>query len=198
MKQKSNNHHDTARSLETAVVQWGGKTDLWIFGYASLIWRPEFAFVEQRFATARGYHRALKMWSTYNRGTPEQPGLVFGLLPGGSCKGMVFRVPRAEVANVLPRLWEREMPNAVYDPKWLRCQTLHNGHKTSITALAFTLSKSSPDHTGELPLETYKKIFAEASGRYGTTRDYAQLTYDGLSKVGIRDRALGKLLAAVF
>ena len=197
MKLKSNNHHDTARSLETTVVQWGGKTDLWIFGYASLIWRPEFAFVEQRFATARGYHRALKMWSTYNRGTPEQPGLVFGLLPGGSCKGMVFRVPRAEVANALPRLWEREMPNAVYDPKWLRCQTLQNGRKTSITALAFTLSKSSPDHTGELSLETYKKIFAEAAGRYGTTRDYAQLTYDGLSKVGIRDRALGKLLAAV-
>ena len=197
MKPKSNNRHDTARSLETTVVQWGGKTDLWIFGYASLIWRPEFAFVEQRFATARGYHRALKMWSTYNRGTPEQPGLVFGLLPGGSCKGMVFRVPRAEVANALPRLWEREMPNAVYDPKWLRCQTLQNGRKTSITALAFTLSKSSPDHTGELSLETYKKIFAEAAGRYGTTRDYAQLTYDGLSKVGIRDRALGKLLAAV-
>ena len=197
MKPKCNNHHDTARSLETTVVQWGGKTDLWIFGYASLIWRPEFAFVEQRFATACGYHRALKMWSTHNRGTPEQPGLVFGLLPGGSCKGMVFRVPRAEVANALPRLWEREMPNAVYDPKWLRCQTLHNGRKTSITALAFTLSKSSPDHTGELSLETYKKIFAEACGRYGTTRDYAQLTYDGLSKVGIRDRALGKLLAAV-
>jgi len=188
---------ESAHTLETITRQWGGKSDLWIFGYASLIWRPEFAFAEQRFATARGYHRALKMWSTYNRGTPESPGLVFGLLPGGSCKGMVFRIPRAKVAAALVPLWEREMPNAVYHPKWLRCQTMHNGIKADVSALAFTLSKSSPDHTGELPVETYRKIFAEASGRYGTTRDYAQMTYDGLQKVGIRDRALGRLLATV-
>jgi glutathione-specific gamma-glutamylcyclotransferase len=188
------NLKNPAHSLEAIVAQWGGKTDLWIFGYASLIWRPEFAFAEQRFATARGYHRALKMWSTYNRGSPQCPGLVFGLLPGGSCKGMVFRIPRAKVAAALVPLWEREMPNAVYDPKWLRCQTMHNGEKTAVTALAFTLSKTSPDHTGELPHATYLKIFAEASGRYGTTRDYAQQTYDGLRKVGIHDRALGELL----
>jgi len=186
-----------AQSLEAIKSQWGGKHDLWIFGYASLIWRPEFEFAEQRFATTSGYHRALKMWSTYNRGTPERPGLVFGLLPGGSCKGMVFRIPHAQVAAVLPPLWEREMPNAVYEPKWLRCQTLHNGQKHSVMALAFTLSKRSPDHTGELSHEVYRKIFAEASGRYGSTRDYAQLTYDGLRKVGIHDRALGELLKQV-
>ena len=191
--------YDTApkpeHSFEAIKSQWGGKTDLWIFGYASLIWRPEFAFAESRIATVRGYHRALKMWSTLNRGTPERPGLVFGLLPGGSCKGMVFRIPRAKAAAALVPLWEREMPHAVYHPKWLRCQTLHNGEPTQVTALAFTLSKSSPDHTGDLELETYRKIFAESSGRYGTTHDYAQMTYDGLRKVGIHDRALGRLLA---
>ena len=186
-----------AHSLDAITRQWGGKNDLWIFAYASLIWRPEFEFAEQRFATISGYHRALKMWSTLNRGTPEQPGLVFGLLPGGSCKGMVFRIPRAKVAAALPPLWEREMPNAVYEPKWLRCQTLHNGQKHCVNALAFTLSKRSPDHTGELATDVYKKIFANASGRYGSTRDYAQLTYDGLRKVGIHDRALGELLKQV-
>ena len=74
---------------------------------------------------------------------------------------------------------------------------MHNGEKGDVTALAFTLSKSSPDHTGELPHATYRKIFAEATGRYGSTRDYAQLTYDGLRKVGIHDRALGELLKRV-
>ncbi|WP_293606279.1 gamma-glutamylcyclotransferase, partial [Polaromonas sp. UBA4122] len=71
--------------LEAVMREWGGQTDLWIFAYASLIWRPEFEFAEERFAILRGYHRALKMWSRLNRGTPECPGLVFGLLPGGSC-----------------------------------------------------------------------------------------------------------------
>ena len=75
---------DPAHTFEAIKSQWGGKTDLWIFGYASLIWRPEFAFAEARIATVRGYHPALKKWSKYNRGTPERPGRVFGLLPGGS------------------------------------------------------------------------------------------------------------------
>ena len=38
---------------------------------------------------------------------------------------------------------------------------------------------------------------AEAQGRFGTTRDYAQTTYDQLQGIGIEDRALGKLLAMV-
>jgi cation transport protein ChaC len=179
--------------LEAVTRQWGGQTDLWVFGYASLIWRPEFEFAEERFATLHGHHRALKMWSRLNRGTPERPGLVFGLLPGGSCKGVVFRLPRADVAAALPALWEREMPNAVYDPRWLRCRCAAG----DVTALAFTLSRRSPSHTGVLSDDTYRQIFSGAAGRYGTTRDYAQLTYDKLRALGIHDRALGTLLERV-
>ncbi len=187
-----------AQMLETIVREWGGQTDLWIFAYASLIWRPEPEFAEARFATVRGYHRALKMWSRVNRGTPECPGLVFGLLPGGTCKGMVYRIPQARVAAALPTLWEREMPNGVYDPKWLRCQTAQadpqGNANTGVTALAFTLSRQSPNHTGVLSEDTYRQIFSAACGRYGTTRDYAQQTYDQLRALGIHDHALGRLL----
>ena len=182
-----------AHMLETVIREWGGQSDLWIFGYASLIWRPEFEFAEERFATTHGYHRALKMWSRVNRGTPECPGLVFGLLAGGSCRGMVFRIPQANVATALPALWDREMPNGVYDPKWLRCQTPPG----DIRALAFTLSKRSLNHTGVLHEDTYRQIFSSSRGRYGTTLEYAQLTYDKLSALGIHDRALGKLLGLV-
>lgn len=176
--------------LEVVRREWGGKNDLWIFGYASLIWRPEFEFAEERFATIYGYHRALKMWSRLNRGTPECPGLVFGLLHGGSCRGVVFRIPRARVEASLPALWEREMPNGVYDPKWLRC---HTG-KGDVQALAFTLSKRSPNHTGVLSEDVYRQIFSDACGRYGTTRDYARMTHEKLKTLGINDHALGKLL----
>jgi cation transport protein ChaC len=179
--------------LEAVMREWGGQTDLWIFAYASLIWRPEFEFAEERFATLRGYHRALKMWSRLNRGTAECPGLVFGLLPGGSCKGVAFRLPQALVAAALPDLWAREMPNGVYDPKWLRCQSPQG----EVRALAFTLSKRSPSHTGVLTEDRYRQIFSSACGRYGSTRDYAQLTYDKLRTLGIHDRALGKLLELV-
>jgi len=95
------------------------------------------------------------------------------------------------VLDVMPPLWDREMVNAVYDPRWLPCQTPHG----TVSALAFTLSRKSPNHTGVLPDHEYRRIFEQASGRYGSTRDYAQATHEGLVKMGIHDRALARLLA---
>jgi glutathione-specific gamma-glutamylcyclotransferase len=47
--------------LDEALHRWGGSDDLWIFGYGSLIWRPDFDFCERRTARVFGWHRALKM-----------------------------------------------------------------------------------------------------------------------------------------
>ena len=74
---------DPAPMLQRALDEWGGRNDLWVFGYGSLIWRPDFDFAERRAAKVHGWHRALKMWSRVTRGTPDCPGLVFGMLPGG-------------------------------------------------------------------------------------------------------------------
>lgn len=182
---------DPAPMLERALHEWGGHQDLWVFGYGSLIWRPDFDYAERRPAKVHGWHRALKMWSRINRGTPECPGLVFGMLSGGSCRGMVFRVDKAHASQVMIALWQREMVTAVYDPRWLACQTPHG----PVRALAFTLSRRSPNHTGVLPDHEYCRIFEQASGRFGTTRDYAQTTHDELLRHGIHDQALARLIA---
>jgi cation transport protein ChaC len=186
-------HRDPQPLLEQAIADWGGREDLWIFGYGSLIWRPEFEFVERRPARVHGWHRALKMWSRINRGTPERPGLVFGLLTGGCCRGMVFRIPREEGAQTLVRLWKREMTLAVYDPRWVAAHTPQG----PVRALAFTLSRRSPQHTGELSEEEYRAIFAFASGIYGTTLDYAHRTLEELRRHDIRDRNLERLLRRI-
>src|SRR4029453_17298220 len=91
---------DPARLLDHTLDAWGGAGDVWVFGYASLIWRPELEAVEERPAhghawrpaTVHGGHRSLVMRSRINRGTPECPGLVFALVPGGSCRGRVYRI----------------------------------------------------------------------------------------------------------
>ena len=181
---------DPAPMLQTTLREWGGRSDLWVFAYASLIWRPDFEVAEHRIAKVHGWHRALKMWSRVNRGTPECPGLVFALLSGGSCAGMVLRVPRADVPQVMDALWAREMVTGVYDPKWLHCTT----GQGQVRALAFTLSRQSPNYTGELTAAQYRQIFAESTGRYGTTLDYARQTLDGLHAHGIRDHSLRQLL----
>ena len=40
--------------LEHTLRTWGGRGDLWVFGYASLIWRPDFDYAERRPARVHG------------------------------------------------------------------------------------------------------------------------------------------------
>jgi len=182
---------DPARLLDHTLQAWGGHGDLWVFGYASLIWRPEFEAVEDRAATVHGWHRALAMRSRVNRGTPECPGLVFALVPGGSCRGRVYRIEQARVDSELRRLWAREMPSGVYDPKWLACRTPQG----IVRGLAFTLSRQSPNHTGRLEERELVEIFRTANGRYGSTLSYLVETAHSLRTCGIRDRDVERLVA---
>lgn len=165
--------------------------DFWVFGYASLIWRPEFVASEQRPARVHGHHRSLRMSSRLNRGTPQQPGLVFALLPGGSCRGIVYRIERARAEVELQRLWAREMPGGAYDPKWLLCQTAEG----PVSALSFTLSRRSPSYTGALDEAAMLGILRHASGRFGSTLDYLVETARCLHRCGIRDHAVERHVA---
>jgi len=170
--------------LESTLAQWGGRGDMWLFAYGSLIWRPGFHATERRSALLHGYHRTFRMRSRVNRGSPQEPGLVFALLSGGSCRGLVYRIARHEAEATLTQLWQREMPTGVYDPQWLRCRTPDG----DVTALAFTLSRQSPSWTGPLDDARLLHIFKHAHGRYGSTLDYLLRTAHSLGECGIHDR----------
>lgn len=181
-----------ATMLQHTLDQWRAQNgDLWLFAYGSLIWKTEFEVAEKRPARVHGHHRALQMWSRVNRGTPERPGLVLALISGGSCRGMALRVRAELVPAVLPQLWQREMPNPVYDPKWLPCQTPEG----TVSALSFTLSRHSPNFTGCLSDTRYREIFAHSRGRYGTTLEYARMTCEHLRAIGIHDAELERVVA---
>ncbi len=184
---------DAQTKLNAALARWGGEQDLWLFGYASLIWKPEFDYAQRLDARIHGWHRALCMWSRVYRGTPECPGLVFGLLSGGSCHGQAFRVPAARGKQVLTQVWHREMVSDVYVPRWVTCQTAAG----RVQALAFTLPRDSPQYTGQLSDAQYADVFSNAKGRFGSTLDYASQTYQSLLTQGIDDRALKRLLRLV-
>ncbi len=181
---------DPAPLLEKLRREWGGRRDLWVFGYASLIWRPEFDAVERRDAVVHGWHRALRMRSRVNRGTPERPGLVFALLPGGSCRGVVYRLSRERAHDELDRLWAREMPTGVYDARWLPCRTPQG----MVQAVAFTLSRRSPACLPPLPDAELLSVLRHASGRYGSTLSYLAETAHALKTHGVRDREIERLM----
>ncbi|MEN9482982.1 MAG: hypothetical protein RJB37_862 [Pseudomonadota bacterium] len=162
----------------------------WLYAYGSLLWRPQFEPAEIRPARLWGHHRALRMRSRVNRGSPDCPGLVFALLPGGSCVGQVHRAGTDEAVQQLDALWEREMPNGVYTPRWLRCHTPQG----QVTALAFTLDPSHPSHTGRLDDATHLSIFRHAEGRYGRTVDYLHRTAQCLQALCIDDAEVSRLV----
>lgn len=177
----------SAHLLQRTKAEWlsSGK-DLLLFAYGSLIWRPDFEYAQALPARVLGFHRVLRMRSRVNRGSPQEPGLVLALVSGGSCKGLVYRIPRAAGLEVLLSLWAREMPNGVYEPRWLNCDTSQG----RLRALAFTLSRQSPNWTGTLQEPELLHIFRHAAGRYGTTLDYLLRTVQGLREHGIRDMEL--------
>lgn len=162
----------------------------WLYAYGSLLWKPHGTPAEIRPARLWGHHRALRMRSRVNRGSVDCPGLVFALLPGGSCVGQVHRTDHAEALAQLDSLWEREMPNGVYTPRWLRCHTPQG----SVTALAFTLDPAHPSHTGPLDDATHLVIFRDACGRYGRTLDYLHDTARCLQALSIHDAEVSRLV----
>jgi cation transport protein ChaC len=160
-----------------------GGRGFWVFAYASLMWKPAFEPVEQRLARTWGHHRALAMHSRLDRGTAERPGLVFALLPGGSCLGLAQRVADAQAEAVLEALWTREMDSGVYRSRWLPCRTADG----PVGALAFTLPAASPSHAAGLDEAERVEILRHARGRHGRTLDYLLHTASRLAALGIRD-----------
>lgn len=176
-------------SLETALKDWREGQDLWIFGYGSLIWRPEFEFIEQRAATLDGYHRSLCLWSRINRGTPEIPGLVFGLEQSGTCQGMVFKIPSQNVQQTFDAVWKREMGTGAYLPSWLTCTTSQG----AVTAMAFVIDRRGPAYVTQPPEDDLVEIICRAHGTYGSCFDYVTQTAVSLKAAGICDEHLATL-----
>lgn len=169
----------------TMACHQGGP--VWLFAYGSLIWRPECTAVERVRGRVHGYHRGLYLWSHEHRGTPQLPGLVFGLDRGGSCSGFAYRLPEDNLEAALNALWRREMPVPSYRPHWLNCR-LEDG--SQVQALGFVLERHLPSYAGNLPDGVLSQVLANASGRYGTTRDYVEQTISALRSHAMPDRNL--------
>src|SRR5690348_5686600 len=167
--------------------------EFWVFGYGSLMWSPCFAYREKALARAHGYHRALCILSTRYRGIRQKPGLVMGLCRGGSCWGMAFRVPRAEVGRCLARLWSREMPRRVYAPRLVPVQ-LPGSRR--VRALAFVADPSHPSYVRELDLHGRARLVAQGIGQRGPCVDYIRNTLVHMHGIGVRDPHLEGVLEA--
>lgn len=168
--------------------------DFWVFGYGSLMWRPDFPFVERRRARLRGYHRALCILSHVHRGTPERPGLVLGLDRGGSCQGVAFRVAPDEWDPVIRYLRAREQATSVYLERLLPV-VLEDGRR--VRAIAYVVDRDHPQYAGRMPEDDVIRIVRQGIGRSGRNPDYVRSTHEHLVEMGVEDPILARLAEAL-
>ena len=163
--------------------------DLWVFAYGSLMWQPDFPFVDRTEARLLGAHRALCVFSFVHRGTPERPGLVLGLDHGGTCRGVAYRVTAGERAGTIVYLREREQVTSVYRecirPIWLQRQP-----EQRVPALCYVVDRGHPQYAGRLSLEQQLRHVRQGHGRSGANRDYVVATVAALEQLGYRESEL--------
>jgi len=167
--------------------------DLWVFTYGSLMWDPGFAHIAAEPGLLRGYHRTFCIYSSRYRGTATKPGLVLGLDPGGTCKGIVYRIAAADKTVALEALWQREMRRGVYLPRLLPVST-PGGQRN---ALAFVANRAHSGYAGRMVIDDAARIIATCCGERGPNVDYLVNTLRHLDALGVHDQHLHQLLARV-
>jgi cation transport protein ChaC len=181
---------DFTAEAERLIAEMGDGP-FWIFAYGSLIWNPGFAVTEHRRATAHGWHRRFSMKMTRWRGTPEQPGLMLALEHGGSCEGLLLRLPEDGKVAELAKALEREMDGAddlVY-LRWLNVRTA-TGPCRAITFWAHPKGFHLDEHP---TLDETAQMLARACGHIGSGAAYLYNTVAKLAEHGIYDKNLWRL-----
>ena len=168
--------------------------DCWVFAYGSLMWNPGFPYRDRRPARLVGYHRAFCVYSLHYRGTTEQPGLVLGLMPGGDCRGLAYRVAADDVVAVRAYLDERELVTYAYRPLTTPVQ-IDGGE---VLAHTYVADPGHPQYAGALDLDRAAQIIMRAEGCAGLNRDYLINTVRRLEEDGYVDAELHALLERVW
>jgi cation transport protein ChaC len=168
--------------------------ELWVFGYGSLMWNPGFPYAERVAATLAGRRRAFCIYSVHHRGTYARKGLVLGLAPGGSVRGMAYRVAPADWDGVHAYLMEREQPTETY-VEARRHVRLADGRRVS--ALVFLSDPHHPQWAGVLSLERQAELIAGAKGLSGRNVDYLRDLVSHLREEGLCERSMETLLTLV-
>jgi cation transport protein ChaC len=180
---------DFEASIQAILADHPPQTDLWVFGYGSLIWNPAFRFDDRLIGKVYGWHRSFCLWTSLSRGCPQQPGLILGLDHGGVCAGVLYRIPAADVDKELKVLWQREMSDGSYVPRWVYVSTALG----RIRAVTFTINRSHTRYAGKLAPAEVARVISRAEGKMGRCSDYLSNTVTSLKKMGILDHKLTAL-----
>lgn len=181
------------KSLRTTLREYDFGAGVHIFGYGSLMWNPAIEHVFAQKARIHGWHRSFCLRAIFARGAPETPGAMLALDRGGSCEGVLFRIPAERAIEELMLLWKREMVTGVYQPRWV---TAHSGDN-KCKAITFVVDRSHERYLGRVPLEETAHLINSGRGHLGTSREYFETMMSTIEALGLKDRSMRQLHHAV-
>jgi cation transport protein ChaC len=167
--------------------------DFWVFGYASLMWRPGFDYVDVRAAALPGYRRDMCFLSIHYRGTPEAPGLVCGLMPEADnfCQGRAYRIAPENIDVAVQYLDARELITAIYIPRHLPIR-LDDGR--NVMARIYIADVTHEQFVGHWSDDEKAAAIVRGIGSEGRSLDYLASVVDHLRELAIDDAHLTELL----
>ena len=149
----------------------------WIFGYGSLIWRPNFDFQDRQHAKIDGWGRRFYQGSPDHRGTPEKLGRVATLIPTPQeeCYGIAYAIDSRKQDQIFQYLDMREQGG--YDLIETDIQLL-NGN--TVRGYLYTANEENPFYLGPSSIEAMASQILSSYGPSGTNLEYFIKLYEAL------------------
>lgn len=161
-------------------------SSIWLFGYGSLIWRPDFAYNRSRVAWVDGWVRRFWQGSHDHRGIPEAPGRVVTLIPalGQRCGGLAYEIDTKQAEEIFAALDYREKNG--YD----RCAAtlfFDVDNKQSAQGIFYVANESNHAFLGDSSIRSIAEQIQKASGPSGANSEYLRLLAQALRQHKIDD-----------
>ena len=169
--------------------------NLWLFGYGSLIWRPDIEYLERRTARVHGWSRRFWQGSHDHRGVPEKPGRVVTLVEDqqAACDGMAYLVEQSVVEETFAQLDHREKNG------YQRHSVTVEFHDDSgrVDGVVYIASLDNHAFLGPAPLTQMAEQIRQSVGPSGRNIDYLMDLAAALRSLDAQDDHVFALEAAV-
>lgn len=151
----------------------------WVFGYGSLIWRPDFPYLDARRAHIEGWTRRFWQGCPDHRGVETDPGRTVTLAeaPGENCYGRAFLIE----PNVFDHLDDREKNG------YERYRVDIHFNDTSMPGIVYIAATTNPAFLGDASIDEMAEQINRCVGRSGTNVEYLLELAQALRDLNVSD-----------